>query len=227
LPRDLGDELPIPDPLPQGERCPGEVVFQSPETIVETGLPFARRYDANDELWRIRQIYAREASAPPRRSPQPFQRRSLRRVSAWLLEDALTIEASRKVEKPKPDKAAIDRREINRRAVKFWPQVRSMLVDMHGRPIGDLARLSPHYDAAQRADGRKRHGAPKLDTFRGPDPCPNADGSGPGAWCDVGTGKSGTDAISLIEYLGECDRKTATEFLKDLTDRLVELTAWL
>jgi hypothetical protein len=123
------------------------------------------------------------------------------------------------------DKAAIDRREINRRAVKFWPQVRSMLVDMHGRPIGDLARLSPHYDAAQRADGRKRHGAPKLDTFRGPDPCPNADGSGPGAWCDVGTGKSGTDVISLIEYLGECDRKTATEFLKDLTDRLVELTA--
>jgi hypothetical protein len=120
------------------------------------------------------------------------------------------------------DKAALDRREINRRAVKHWPMVRALLVDMHGRPLG-VAQLSPNFDARARADGRKRPGEARLVSFRGPSPTPNEDGSGPGAWHDVGTGKSGPDAISLVEYLGETDRKTATTFLGDLVDRLAEV----
>jgi hypothetical protein len=126
---------------------------------------------------------------------------------------------------PQLDKASIDRREINRKATKFWPQVRALITDMHGRPIGDLARLSPNFDEQARANGRKRPGEPRLVSFLGPSPYPNPDGSGPGAWQDVGTGKSGPDLISLIEMLGECDREKATTFLKDLTDRLVEVKA--
>jgi hypothetical protein len=33
----------------------------------------------------------------------------------------------------------------------------------------------------------------------------------------------GADAISIIEYLGECDRNKATVFLRNLTDRLAEV----
>jgi hypothetical protein len=58
--------------------------------------------------------------------------------------------------------------------------------------------------------------------FRGPSPF-EGEGGGPGAWFDIETGASGADCISIIEYLGECDRKTATTFLRDLTDRLVEI----
>jgi hypothetical protein len=81
---DFGKVLPVPDPLPNGERCPGEVLFRLPmpsqETIVETGLPFSRVYDPLEELWRIRQIYAHEAAMPPRRSQPTFRSRSLRRI---------------------------------------------------------------------------------------------------------------------------------------------------
>jgi hypothetical protein len=44
------------------------------------------------------------------------------------------------------DRAAIDRRRINRLAVKFWPTIRNLITDMHGRPLGDVASLNPAYD---------------------------------------------------------------------------------
>jgi hypothetical protein len=120
-----------------------------------------------------------------------------------------------------PSKSDLDRREVNRRAVKFFATIRPMLTDMHGFSL--IRHLGPNPPAPS-PNGRVR-GAPgaKIDMFRGPSPYENADGSGPGAWVDVGTGASGSDLISLIETLGECDRKTATTFLKDLTDRLVEI----
>jgi hypothetical protein len=123
----------------------------------------------------------------------------------------------------KADKAAIDRRAINRRAVKYFPAIRHLIVDMHGRPLWDVARLSPNYDPQGRADGQRRQGEPRLNMFRGPSSQENADGSGPGAWHDIGTGQSGRDLISLVEYLGECSRERATLFLRDLTSRLAEV----
>jgi hypothetical protein len=69
------------------------------------------------------------------------------------------------------------------------------------------------------ADGKRRPG-PQLKMFRGPSPF--EDDGGPGEWFDLETGARGADCISIIEYLGECDRKTATLVLRDLTDRLVE-----
>ena len=54
-------------------------------------------------------------------------------------------------------------------------------------------------------------------------PSPFEDEGSVGAWYDIETGNRGADVIRLVELLGACDRKTATTFLKDLTDRLVEL----
>jgi hypothetical protein len=122
---------------------------------------------------------------------------------------------------PALTKSDLDRREINRKAVKHWPTIRNLITDMHGRPLGDVASLNPGYDPRGVADGKRKHGGPQLKTFRGPSPF--EDNGGPGAWFDIETGASGKDCISIIEYLGECDRKTATTFLKYLTDRLVEL----
>jgi hypothetical protein len=47
---------------------------------VERNLPLSRAYDGETELARVRAVLAREASMPERRVPQPFHRRSLRRV---------------------------------------------------------------------------------------------------------------------------------------------------
>jgi hypothetical protein len=68
-----------------GNLEPGQSAFpaalreQSCETIVEYGLPFSRKYDPVEELGRIRNIYAAEATTPPRRPQPPFRTRSLRR----------------------------------------------------------------------------------------------------------------------------------------------------
>lgn len=119
-----------------------------------------------------------------------------------------------------PAKPGLDTREVNRRAVKFWATIRPMLTDMHGRSL--IRHLGPNPPPPS-PNGRVRGASgPKLDMFRGPSPYENADGSGPGEWNDVGTGQSGRDLVSLIEMLGECDRKTASLYLKDLTDRLAE-----
>jgi hypothetical protein len=120
---------------------------------------------------------------------------------------------------PVLDKAAIDRREINRRAVKYWQStIHSMIFDWHGRPLG-LSRINPNFKP--NPEGYVRYGERKLTEFSGLDHRENADGSGPGAWYSRASGASGHDVISLIEHYGECDRKTATTFLKELTDRCV------
>jgi hypothetical protein len=123
---------------------------------------------------------------------------------------------------PALTKPELDRRAINRKAVRHWPTIRNMITDMHGRPLGDVASLGPDYDPRGVADGKRKHGGPQLKMFRGPSPF-EGDGGGPGAWFDIETGASGPDCISIIQYLGECDHKTATVFLRDLTDRLVEI----
>lgn len=68
-----------------GNLEPGQTLFRpedlpSSDAIIETGLPFSRQYDGDEELWRIRRIYAAEAAAPPRRAQPPFIRHSLRKV---------------------------------------------------------------------------------------------------------------------------------------------------
>jgi hypothetical protein len=112
-----------------------------------------------------------------------------------------------------------DCREINRRAVSLWGSLRSHLVGLDGRPVGDIIRLRE--DATIPEPGRARKpGGPQLREFRGPSPY--EDNGGPGAWHDVGTGQSGPDVVSLLEYLsGGADRRTCADFLSRLCDRMV------
>jgi hypothetical protein len=68
------------DLINAGERVEGEALFASQESIVEYGLPFSRVYDREDELWRIRAIWARQAAMPSRPRSIGFNsNRSLRR----------------------------------------------------------------------------------------------------------------------------------------------------
>jgi hypothetical protein len=118
------------------------------------------------------------------------------------------------------DKAEkFDAREINRKAVKHWSTLRHMLVDMHGRPNGEIRALNPANKPLDPGKARP-HGLPQLKEFRGPSPY-EVDG-GPGSWQDVGTGASGNDVISLIEYLsGGASRRVCAGWLSDLLDRIV------
>lgn len=116
--------------------------------------------------------------------------------------------------------AKYDEREINRKAVKQWGVIRNYLVDMHGRSM--VRSLNPNHIAPDPNRARPP-GAPQLRELRGPSPW-DADGS-VGSWADVGTGKRGKDVISLVKYLGECDRRTAAQWLGDLVSRIVEIPA--
>jgi hypothetical protein len=79
LSRARDDEMPIPDQIAHGERVAGEVVFNAP--CVEAGE--FRSYNYDDELARIRQIWAREAAGAraSRPSAPTFHVRSLRRLN--------------------------------------------------------------------------------------------------------------------------------------------------
>jgi hypothetical protein len=103
-------------------------------------------------------------------------------------------------------KPGFDARKINRKAVKHWATLRHMMVDMHGRPGGEIRALNPAN--APLEPGRARpHGLPQLREMRGPSPY-EVDGSGPGDWVDLGTGARGRDVIDLIIYLsGGADRR--------------------
>jgi hypothetical protein len=116
---------------------------------------------------------------------------------------------------PVLDRAAIDRREINRRALKFWPVIKDHLFDWHGGSL--IRQLGPGY--VHQDPSKPRLPVPTLKEFRGPMPF-MADGT-TGSWMDVGNGQRGDDLIALVEFLGSCDRKVATDYLKGLTDRLV------
>jgi hypothetical protein len=115
------------------------------------------------------------------------------------------------------DRAALDRRDIQRKLIRNWSTVYHLLVDRSGRPTG-CEHLNPNY--RPNPDGFKRHGEPKLVEFWGPDPRDET----LGAWCNRGgDGARGSSLFELVMYLGSCDLKTATTFLKDMADRLVEL----
>jgi hypothetical protein len=117
----------------------------------------------------------------------------------------------------KLDRAAIDRREIQRKCIRHWDTVFHMLVDWKGKPLG-CAHLNPNYKP--NPDGHVRYGEPRLVSFSGPD---FREGT-LGAWhCMGGDGARGANLFELVMYLGSCDFKTATAFLKDLSERLVEL----
>ena len=112
--------------------------------------------------------------------------------------------------------ARYDEREICRRACKHWRTLYSHLVDLRGTPLGDVDRLDPGY--AERPAHYRRQNGRRIKILRGPD---QSDG---GSWFDVGTGAKGHDVISLVQWLAnDCDRRVAAEFLRDLTDRLVEV----
>jgi hypothetical protein len=111
-----------------------------------------------------------------------------------------------------------DAREVNRAALKHWAIVASHLYDFKGYALYEVARLSPNYVTPEH--GRKRPpGTPRIIEFAGP--ARHDDGS----WCCRGNGASGESVISLVAYLGQCDERTAGDWLKSLCSRLVEIAA--
>jgi hypothetical protein len=110
-----------------------------------------------------------------------------------------------------------DAREISRAALKHWATIQHMIFDFHGRPLGEVQRLNPNYIAQD--PGRRRHGAPRLVELRMSFAWPNE-----GSWhCLGGTSPRGDDPISLVQYLGETDYRTAAEWLRSLCNRMVEV----
>jgi hypothetical protein len=122
---------------------------------------------------------------------------------------------------PVLDKATLDRRKINRLAVKHWQIVKPYLYDIRGYATGP-ASLDRTWKP--NPNGEKRPGRPSVSGLMGPSPYENPDGSGPGAWICHSNGKSGPDIISLVEHLGNTDRNTATYWLRDLVERLAEVS---
>jgi hypothetical protein len=121
---------------------------------------------------------------------------------------------------PVPDKQSIDRRKINRLAVKHWPIIRGYIFDRYGRPTGP-ADLDPTWKASP--NGERWPDQARVTELSGPSPYEDANG-GPGAWVSRGNGKSGPDVISLVQYLGSCSRTAATTWLRDLVDRCAEIS---
>ena len=68
---------------------------------------------------------------------------------------------------PVLDKATIDRREINRRAVKYWSTIRPMLIDMRGFSM--IRHLGPDYRPTPNGRIRGQEG-PRVSMLRGPSP---------------------------------------------------------
>jgi hypothetical protein len=111
-----------------------------------------------------------------------------------------------------------DARAVSRAALKHWPIVASYLYDFKGYPLAEVARLNQNYVVQD--PGRARpHGNPRIIELRGPSP--HDDGS----WHCLGSDARGEDVISLVAYLGQCDHRTAGEWLKSLCSRLVEVAA--
>jgi hypothetical protein len=111
-----------------------------------------------------------------------------------------------------------DAQRVNAKALRFWPVIWPMLVDDHSRASGDVRRLGdPAFQDSP--NGRRRDDVPpSLAEMRGPHP---VDGN----WFCISNGKGGSDVISIVEHLGSCSRPVALEFLRSLTDRLVEISA--
>jgi hypothetical protein len=118
---------------------------------------------------------------------------------------------------PAPTKADLDRRDIQRKLIRNWSTVYHLLVDRAGKPTG-CEHLNPQYKP--NPDGFVRHSDPRLVEFCGPDTREET----LGAWfCRGGYGARGDNLFELVMYLGQCDFRTATVFLKDIADRLVEI----
>lgn len=114
-----------------------------------------------------------------------------------------------------------DRREfdVNAKAIRHFPStIYPHLCDWHGHALADVRRLGdPTYDGSP--NGRRSNDVwPKAVGLRGPN---SWDG---GSWLCFGPpSASGKDVIALVEFLGQCDRKTAAEWLGDLVDRIREV----
>jgi hypothetical protein len=110
----------------------------------------------------------------------------------------------------------LDCREITRAALKHWATIQHMIFDFHGRPLGEVAR---HPDYVRQDPGRpRRHGAPRVTELRMSFAYPNE-----GQWHCLSNGTSGDDPIDLVAFLGECDRRTAAEWLRSVCNRMVEV----
>jgi hypothetical protein len=114
-----------------------------------------------------------------------------------------------------PDR--LDYRAINAKALKHWPAIKDLVMDWHGRAVGEVARLNPAYVATD--PSKRRSDGPRLVELRGPSV---HDG---GSWHSLANGASGPDVISLIEFLSQAPRPVAAEWLGRIVDRIAIVEA--
>jgi hypothetical protein len=121
---------------------------------------------------------------------------------------------------PVLDKAGLDRRAINRKACKHFSLLYNTIADRYGRSL--IRDIGPGFRPNPDGVVSIRDALPRLITFAGPNHHDETYG-GPGAWQSRGNGAHGSSVISLIQYMGGCDEKVATDWLRNWTDRIVEL----
>ncbi len=90
-----------------------------------------------------------------------------------------------------------DEAAINRASLARWDEVYALLVDYQGRAQWAVAHLNP--EVTPRRLRRFR----LLDRLQG-------------KWTDLDGNASGPDVISLVAFLADVDRLTATAFLAEL-----------
>ena len=112
-----------------------------------------------------------------------------------------------------------DARAINRRAVQTVASS-SASYRWAERPPGwrNLSLVNPNLCRSRSKPRRGRPARRNCSEFRGPSPH-EIDG-GPGEWRDLGTGEGVIRTLWPNRVSGSTDRRTAAEFLRDLTDRL-------
>jgi hypothetical protein len=112
------------------------------------------------------------------------------------------------------DRAVYD---LNRRALRHWPLLRSHILDIRSEATSEMRRLGdPTFDG--RPNGRIRgENVPRLTGLRGPHP-------NDFSWFSIDPpGARGRDLIDMVAYLGSVDRQRAMQWLRDFCDRIREV----
>jgi hypothetical protein len=106
--------------------------------------------------------------------------------------------------------------DLSAKALRHWPVLHAMMVDFHGRPQTEIARLGG--EAAPKIDPERRNQwrGPRLREFRG--------GPGYEGWVN-GDGASGETVADLVAYLGSCSKEKAIEWLSATIARIVSVEA--
>jgi hypothetical protein len=136
-----------------------------------------------------------------------------------MLHAVMLADDEKPVVPPALDRAGLDRRALNRKACRHFSLLYNVVADRYGRSL--IRDIGPDFRPNPDGYVTLRDALPRLLGFSGPNP--DESNGGPGGWQSRGNGAHGPSVISLIQYMGGCDEKRAVEWLREWTDRIVEL----